>query len=100
MTGAETIAPLLDDELLELDEELDELDLDEEELLLEEELLDDEVLLSLPQAVSNRQSKSGKPILVSRVTIIVEILGVAYRSSSAAKIPSGEMNESFEVSGD
>jgi len=75
MTGAAITAPLLelelellDDELLELDDELEELELEEEELLLDEdedeleleELLDDELFLSLPHAVRNRQSRRGK----------------------------------------
>lgn len=80
MTGAETVAPLLDEELLELDEELEELELEEEELLLDEEedeleldeLLDEELLfLSLPQAVKKRQSKAAKQALFSRLIVIV-----------------------------
>ena len=68
MIGAETVTPLLDDELLELEDELEELELDEEELLLDEEedeleleeLLAEEFFLSLPHPVRNRQSNRGR----------------------------------------
>jgi len=81
MTGAAITAPLLDellleeeldelldDELLELDEELEELELDE--LLLDDELLDVLffLLLSPPQAVSNKQESMTVQRVVRRAT--------------------------------